>query len=45
MKTISTDLKERIVTMGFLLVVIAEGLVDLFITAIDSNLIKVNGHV
>ena len=39
----STDMKERISTMGYLFVV--EGLVDLSITAIDSTLIKANGSV
>jgi hypothetical protein len=43
-KTISTDIKERISTMGYLFVV-AEGLVDLSITAIDSTLLKAKGHV
>ncbi len=37
-KTISTDIKERISTMGYLFVV--EGLVDLSITATDSTLLK-----
>ncbi len=39
----SIDIKERISTMGYLFV--AEGLVDLFITAVDSNLLKANGHL
>ena len=43
LKTISTDIKQRISTMGYLFV--AEGLVDLSITAIDSTLIKAKGHV
>ena len=43
LKTISTDIKERISTMGYLFV--AEGLVDPSITAIDSTLIKAKGHV
>ena len=43
LKTISTDIKERISTMGHLFV--TEGLVDLSITAIDSTLIKANGHL
>ncbi len=38
LKTISTDIKERISTMGYLFVV--EGLVDLSITATDSTLLK-----
>ncbi len=38
LKTISTDIKERISTMGYLFV--ADGLVDLSITAIDSTLLK-----
>ncbi len=36
LKTISTDVKERISTMGYLFVI--EGLVDLSITAIDRAL-------
>ncbi len=44
LKTISTDIKERISTMGYLFV--AEGLVaDPSITATDSTLIKAKGHV
>ena len=44
LKTISTDIKERISTMGYLFV--AEGLVvDPSITAIDSTLVKANGCV
>ena len=43
LKTISTDMKERISTMGYLFVV--EGLVDLSITAIDSTLLKAKGGV
>jgi uncharacterized protein with PQ loop repeat len=44
LKTISTtDIKERISTMGYLFV--REGLVDLSITAIDSTLLKAKGHV
>jgi Transposase DDE domain len=43
LKTISTDVKERISTMGHLFV-IGES-VGLSITAIDSTLIKANGHV
>jgi Transposase DDE domain len=44
LKTVSTDIKERITTMGCLFV--SEGLVNPFITAIDSTLIKANkGHV
>ncbi len=44
LKTISTDIKQRISTMGYLFVAI-EGLVDLSITAIDSALLKAKGHV
>ncbi len=44
LKTISTDIKERISTMGYLFVAI-EGLVNLSITAADSNLIKAKGSV
>ena len=43
LKTMSTDIKERISTMGYLFV--AEGIVDTSITAIDSTLIKAKGHV
>ncbi len=43
LKTISTDIKERISTMGYLFVI--EGLVDLSITAIDSTLLKAKGPV
>ena len=44
LKTISTDVKERISTMGYLFV--TEGLVvDPSITAIDSTLIKAKGHL
>ncbi len=39
LKTISTDIKERISTMGYLFAAI-EGLVDPSITAIDSTLLK-----
>ena len=39
----STDIKEKISTMGHLFVV--EGLVDLSITAIDSTLLKSKGSV
>jgi hypothetical protein len=38
LKTISTDIKQRISTMGYLFA--AEGPVDLSITAIDSTLLK-----
>jgi hypothetical protein len=40
----SIDIKQRISTMGYLIVAI-EGLVDLSITAIDSTLIKAKGPV
>jgi hypothetical protein len=43
LKTMPTDIKERISTMGYLFVV--EGLVDPSITAIDSTLLKANGHL
>jgi hypothetical protein len=43
LKTIPTDIKERISAMGNLFV--AEELVDLSITAIDSTLLKAKGHV
>jgi hypothetical protein len=43
LKTISTDIKERISALGYLFVV--EGLVDLSITAVDSTLLKAKGHV
>lgn len=43
LKTISTDIKQRISTMGYLFVV--EGIADPSITAIDSTLIKAKGCV
>jgi hypothetical protein len=43
LKTSSTDIKQRISTMGYLSV--AERLVELSITAIYSTLIKAKGHV
>ena len=44
LKTISTDIKERISTMGNLFV--TEGFIaDPSITAIDSTLLKANGHL
>ena len=43
LKTISTDVKERISTMGHLFV--AEGLADPTVTAIDSTPIKAKGHL
>ena len=43
LKTISTDIKQRISTMGYLFA--AEGRVDLSITAIDSTLMKAKGNV
>ena len=43
LKAISTDIKERISTMGYLFV--AEGLVDPSITSVDSTLIKAKGCV
>ncbi|CAN5759178.1 hypothetical protein BH23THE1_BH23THE1_21840 [soil metagenome] len=43
LKTISTDIKERIATTGNLFVF--EGLVKPFIVAIDSALLKSKGHV
>jgi hypothetical protein len=43
LKIISIDIKKRIATMGRLFV--SEGLVNPFITAIDSTLIKAKGHV
>ena len=44
LKTMSTDIKERISTIGYLFVA-AEGLVDLSIIAVDSTLLKSKGHV
>jgi hypothetical protein len=45
LKTISTtDVKERISTMGYLFAA-TEELVDFSITAVDSTLIKAKGHV
>ncbi len=43
LNTISTDIKERITSMGHLFV--SECLVNSFITAIDSTLIKAYGSV
>jgi len=43
LKTISTDVKERISTMGYLFVL--EGMAYPSITATDSTLIKAKGHV
>ena len=43
LKTMSTDMKERILTMGYLFA--AEGMADLSITAIDSTLLKAKGGV
>ena len=43
LKTISTDIKGRISTMGYLFV--AEGMTNPSITAIDSTLLKAKGHV
>jgi hypothetical protein len=44
LKTISTDIKERISTMGYLFAV-TEGMADPSITATDSTLIKAKGSV
>ncbi len=44
LKTMSTDIKERISTMGYLFAAI-EGIVDPSITATDSTLIKAKGSV
>jgi Transposase DDE domain len=44
LKTISTDIKERISTMGYLFVT-ERLVVEPSITAIDSTLMKANGHV
>jgi hypothetical protein len=43
LKTVSKDIKERIVTMGSLFVL--EGIVKPYIMAIDSTLIKARGKV
>lgn len=42
-KTISTDIEERIATMGNLFII--EGLVKPYILETDSVLLKSNGHV
>ena len=42
-KTMSTDIKERISTMGYLF--ITEGIVDPSIAAVDSTLLKAKGSV
>jgi len=39
----STDIKQRISTMGYMFV--TEGLVDSSITTIDSTLLKAKGHI
>ncbi len=44
LKTISTDIKERISTMGYLFAA-TEDIVDLSITAIYSTLLKAKGRV
>ena len=43
LKTISTDIKERIATMASLF--IHEKMIDTYIVAIDSTLLKAKGHV
>ncbi len=43
LKTISTDIKDRISTMGYMFV--SEGIVDLSITATDSTLMIAKGSV
>ena len=43
LKTIATDIKERIATMGNLFVF--EGMVKPYVVAIDSALLKSKGHV
>ncbi len=43
LKTVSTNIKERISTMGHLFV--SEGLVKSYIIAIDSTLLRTKGHV
>ena len=43
LKTISSDIKGRIAAMGNLFVF--EGLVEPYVIAIDSNLLKSKGHV
>ena len=43
LKTMSTDVKERISTLGYLFVIY--GLADPSITAIDNTLLKAKGHV
>ena len=43
LKTISTDIKQRISTMGYLFV--TDGLADPSITAIDSTLLKAKGSI
>ena len=45
LKTMSTDIKGRISTMGYLFVAERLAMVDPSITAIDSTLIKANGYV
>jgi hypothetical protein len=43
LKTLSTDIKERIATMTSILV--HEKIIDQYIVAIDSTLLKARGHV
>ena len=43
LNTISTDIKQRISAMGYLFV--TEGVADLSITAIESNLLKAKGSM
>jgi hypothetical protein len=45
LKTISTDIKERIPTMGHLFVSEEEGLVKPYTLAIDSTLLKSHGKI
>jgi len=46
LKTISTDIKQRISTIGYLFVAERLAMVEPSITAaIDSTLLKANGHV
>ncbi len=44
LKTISTDIKQRISTMGYLFVA-ADGMADHSVTAIDSTVLKAKGSV
>ena len=45
LKTMSTDIKGRLSAMGYLFIAERLAMVEPSITAIDSTLIKANGHL